>query len=291
VNVASATSYKIYRSLSSGTAGGVTSGSYTLYDTITESASSSAYTSYASSATTNSFPYSHQCNRLYNDTAATHCVGWPKGTPNATNVGEYFNGLGASGYSPIGYTYKVSAVVAGVESALSADSIIVYFAGGDRIGCSNVFNGAISFSDVTCPGGPSPLGFTTHALWNASSGNSFINPFSGMGMNDQNINLKGMTTMVLSFYTTHAGITATIGPELAGDEQLLTSDTSMSPYVPGGGALPINQWVTVSIPLSAFLIDQLDGTFPSARQWSFYKVTIDMHGTANPAWLEWSFKR
>jgi hypothetical protein len=299
-SVTGATSYNIYRSAHPGVS--TPPYTYSLYGSITAATATSTYNSYVTASKANGSvspyggtPYQTNVDSAYQDTAATNCVGAAKGSPNSSNLGEYFNTLGtAGGYDPIGYTYKVTAVVNGVESNQSDDSIMIYFAGGNRIMNTDIFNGPISYADTTAPIA-SPLGYTTNAVFSSS----YINPFSGNGSAVANLNLKGYNYLVISLYTNSSNIYPVIIPELSGDQPvfgstpynngiLLAPFTASGVSSPATWALPMGQWTTFKVPISSYYQDALDTTYPNAQQYSFYKITLSTStGPSNGVWVEW----
>jgi len=187
----------------------------------------------------------------------------------------------------------VSAVNGSGEGTLSSDSVVMYFANGIRIGEEDRFNGTISYADTTAPTA-SPLGFGTNAKWSVTPGNTIMNPYSGMGAVDQNLNIRGFNYLVLNIYSAQSGSSFHFSPEVSGDQPLLTGSLASATYTPGGGALPANQWTTLRVPLSQLMIDQLDSTYPNAPQYAFYKVTLGSdcagpNGCNETFWVEWYF--
>jgi hypothetical protein len=282
-SVAGATSYNIYRS--------VDQGAYTLYTTVTPAAAASAYSSYVTNSGT--YDYVDDVDCAFQDTAATNCVGSygaqiSNGQLRSPGVAGVYHAPDANGFyfmPNVGYTYKVTAVNAAGESALSADSFAAFIVGGKRImnHPNGYFNGTINYQDTGCPVA-SPLGHTTNAKWTTSSTNSYVNPYAGGGAVDGNFSTKGFNFLVLNIYPAQAGSAFTMAPEIAGDTVLRTA-TSMSatPY----GTLVANQWNTLKIPLADLMLDQIGGK--NAVQHAFYKVTYDTHVANEAYWIEWYF--
>ena len=272
-SVSGATSYNIYRS--------VDDGAYTRYASVSASAATSAYRRYVSS----SGGYDHQTDvdSAYQDTAATNNVG-SCGYYIGNGVAKAPNASGVYFMPNVGYTYKVSAVGANGEGALSTDSMAIFFANGLEImnHQNGWFNGNLSIKDTGATG-PSPLGYTTNAKWTTTSTSTYINPFTGGGAVDGNFSVKGFKYLVLNVQAAQAGSSFTIEPEIAGDQTLLKTNLSSSAY----GTLVANQWVQLKIPLSDLMVDQLGGT--NAQQYAFYKITMDSHRAGETYWLEWYF--
>jgi hypothetical protein len=281
-SVSGATSYNIYRS--------VDQGPYTFHASVSEAAAKSAYSSYV--ANSGQFEHRTDVNSAFQDTAATNAVGsygayisngqlWPPGVDGVYHApdakGTYF-------MPNVGYTYKVSAVGAGGEGAKSSDSMAIFFAGGGKVmnHPNGLFNGELVYQDTGAVG-PSPLGYTTHAKWTTSIG-SYINPYAGGGAVDGNLSVKGFNYLVLNVQAAQSGSSFTLSPEIAGDRPLLKwPGLQSSAY----GTLVKDQWVTLKIPLSDLMVDQVGGT--NAPQFAFYKVTLDSHRLHETYWLEWYF--
>jgi len=281
-SVSGATSYRIYRS--------VDQGSYTLYAQVSASSATSAYSSYVSNS--GGYDYQTDVDSAYQDTAATNCVGSygayiSNGQLRSPGVGGVYHAPDGNGtyFMPnVGYTYKVSAVGAGGESAQSSDSIAIFFANGAKVTNhpNGYFNGSIGYKDTGATGA-SPLGYTTNAKWTTSSTNSYINPYAGGGAVDGNLSVKGFNYLVLNVQAAQDGSSFTMMPEIAGDTPLLPSALSSTNY----GTLVKNQWVQLKIPLADLMIDRVGGL--NARQYAFYKVTMDSHKANETYWIEWYF--
>ena len=267
-SVAGASSYNIYRS--------VNQGDYSLYASVTAASATSAHGTYLSNSTKNT-PFAGtswtqtNIDSVWQDTAATNAVNNTKG-PNAAGV--Y--------YASTGYTYKVSAIVNGVESAESSDSILVYFAGGVNIGCYTVFQGPITWN-AALPSA-SPMGNTIGALWQPIQSNNDMNPFSGGSVNNQNIAVGGFNYIVWNIYPLQANSHFAFSGELTGDVPIFPPGTSLdtSSY----GTLIANQWNTLKIPLSAAMA-YTNGN--NVQQTSFYKQTLNADATPTKYYIEWYF--
>lgn len=260
-SVVGATSYNIYRN----TATSGTTPSYSFYASVSAAAGASAYSSYVTGQGTN--PIQTAVNCAYLDTAATNIVTFNFTTPGKTGTGPNPSGV----YFPNNaYTYKVSAVVSGVESALSADSIIVFFANGQEIMCDGFFNvnGTFNFGDTTCPA-VSPLGNTKNALWALNSSGTIVNPFTGNGCTSQQLGINGYNFLNVAFYPKQTGSTMNFGVEIAGDFNLTPSVLHLSSY--GPTPMPGNVWTIYKLPLSSVQFNT--ETSPNAQQTTFYKIT------------------
>lgn len=268
-SVAGASSYNIYRqeynsdySIAS---------AYSFLINVSASAAATAYSSYVSSNTGGGFGAVSAVDSAYQDQTASVVVNLTKGA-------------GPTYYNCNGYSYKVSAIVGGVESAQSTDSYIPFFADGVQVMCFGVFNGNItSWADTTAPFS-SPLGFTKNVLWTAVNPGDLINPFSGIGCYGQQLGIVGMNYMVVNALVDTAGTNFVLGPELRGDYSLLTSNPNSTAY----GTLTPSHWVSLKVPISSFYIDQAGGT--NAIQDAFYKVTL-VANQGSKIWLEWYFSR
>lgn len=260
-SVVGATSYNVYRNTVS--SGGAPS--YSLYTTVSATIAAAAYVSYVTAQGSNAVQSNVNC--AYLDTAATNIVTFNFTTPGKTGTGPNSSGV----YFPNNaYTYKVSAVVGGVESALSTDSIIIFYANGLEIMCDGFFNvnGTFNFADTTCPA-VSPLGNSKNALWALDSSGTIVNPFTGDGCTSQQLGINGYNYLNMAIYAGQTGSTMNFGVEIAGDFNLTASVLHLSSY--GASPIPGNVWTTYKMPLSSVQFNTQ--TSPNAQQPSFYKIT------------------
>lgn len=229
----------------------------------------------------------HQTNvdSAYQDTAATKCMSNPGGWDSSIKDLAALNLLNRESH---GYTYKVAAVDAqGAQSAQSTDSIAIFFAGGLKImnHPQGLFNGTLNYKDTGAVGA-SPLGYTTHALMTTDAGR-YINPYSGGGAIDMNLNVKGFNYLILNVQAAQNGSTFTMIPEVAGDTLLLPDRQSnlltSAPY----GTLVKDKWVTFKIPLTDLLTDGKWRT--GALYPEFYKITLQSDQWHHRFWMEWYF--
>jgi hypothetical protein len=267
-SVASATDYKIDRSVT--TVAG-TNGPYTPYATITAAAAASNYAAYVASCTNGNsgspFDPAPGIDCVYTDNAATACVE-ANDTPGPSS-GIY--------YGPVkGYTYKVTAVVGGVDSAQSDDSIAIFMGGGVWVMCGGIFDYPPEVTKNAAAPSPSPLGFTraTHmTLGHYPATQAYVNPFTGGGCPWGNLNVTGFNYYNFSVYPT-AWVDGAMqySTEIDGDLFLYGTITPVM-------HVTLNQWNTFKIPLSS-LMNSNNGSgstmAPAAngvRQSSLYKIT------------------
>jgi hypothetical protein len=151
-------------------------------------------------------------------------------------------------YGPTtGYTYGVTAVVNGVESAMSAPSIAIMFANGQRVFTQDTFNDAALTWSATAPS-TTPLGFANATLVNLTAGaNSYINPFAGYSSPTYNMGVAGFNYLVMSMYPT-------TGFAAGAFSWITEIDDDIHLYNVGGGSgmfltPPLNQWTTYKFPL------------------------------------------
>lgn len=268
-SVALATSYNIYRNTVA--SGGTPS--YSLYTNVTAASATSAYVTYVTGQGTN--PIQTAVDSAFVDTAATGIVTFNDTTPNKGGSGPDGSGV----YFPNNpYTYQVSAIVGGVESSLSTDSIIIFFANGLQIMCDGYFNvnGTFNFGDTTCPA-ISPLGYTKTALWALDSTGTIVNPFTGMSCTSQQLGVNGYNYLNAAFYPAQTGSTMQLAPEICGDFGLIAGTTNLSVY--GTSPMPANTWTNYKMPLATLQLNTQ--TTPHAQQPSFYKVTWQTRSTGS----------
>ncbi len=261
LSVAGATSYNIYRSVNQGGYGS------TPYATVSASTATAAYSSYVRNSTNgNSSPsypngvYNHQTNidSAYQDTAATNAT-------QSSNEGPV-NGIY---YPNTGYTYKVSAIVNGVESALSSDSIFIFFANGLRIGCEDVFGGSMNWTVANPAGSVSPLGFSNSTLWTSGGGSlQYANPYAGAGASFHLLSVAGFNYLHFNVYPMQSGSTIGYGTEINGDIQMYPGNLSLP------GPLIANQWNAIKLPLSTVMLFTATGSAATGyQQTAYYKDT------------------
>lgn len=268
LSVPGASQYNIYRSTT--TAAG-TNGLYTQIDSIFPAAAATNYSAYVTSCTNansgSPFDAAPGIDSVYTDTAATGCV-------SATDAKGPSSGIYYGAVT--GYTYKVTAVVGGVESMQSTDSIAIFMGGGKWVMCAGIFNLPPTVTKSTAAPAASPLGFlnaTFMKLGHFPATQAFVNPFSGSGCVWGNLNVTGFNFMVVNVYPTawHNGDMQQ-STEIDGDLFIYnTVIESMN--------VTLNQWNTFKFPLSSFLNSTKGSgsTMASAangvRQTSFYKTT------------------
>lgn len=248
---------------------------YSEYDSISGSAAAALYAGYVSG----SGSWDHQIstpgaanavNCAYADVNATNCVGVAVGsTPGDLYVG-------------IGYSYKVSAVISGAESALSAPHYAVYVGNGLRIACQDVFNNEPVWNSTT--GGTTPSGAT--ATLQMVPGNPYINPFCGAGVMDSNFNVRAFNYIEMDIKVDTAGAVIVEGAENRGDILIVPSAGNAPLNFSAYGTLVPGQYVHFKIPLSVVMTDYQRG-----RQNAWYKWTMSQqNGAAGNIWIDnWKF--
>ena len=273
-SVASATSYNVYRSVNQGSYGSA-------YASVSATAAASNYSSYVSTnSSEQNLPIQTGVNCAYQDTSATNAVA----TALAATNGVYWPNTG--------YTYKVSAIVGGVESALSADSIFILFANGLLLGCQNVFDTGTVTWGSTLPA-TSPLGFTTGMLWQPTSGQNYINPFTGNSATNQNLAVSGFNYLIVNIYTGSATQSIAYSGELTGDQPLIQPGSFY--YLPTSGNLPQSAWTTYKLSLQTIMPYSYTtagngyaaGT--GVVQTEFYKITWGAGVTPDNIYMEQYF--
>lgn len=260
IHSAGASSYNIYRSDNPGT----------VYAAVSDSTAAANYSAYASASITGGWPYQTGNDRAWTDSAATNCVGYPRGS-------------GPDFYAGNAYTYTVSAVSSGgAEGTRSAPNIAILFAGGINMHILNVFNGTLAFADGTS--GTSPLGFTTNALWTCASSSDLINPYTGNSCTEWAFNAKGYNYLYLSVYAHQAGSSFQIIPELQGDMQMGLGAGFLTVQSTTYATLVNGAWVTCKIPIADIYTAANSAAAPNGPctglQHSIYKNTIQVNSGA-----------
>lgn len=174
------------------------------------------------------------------------------------------------------YLYKVSAVTGGVESALSAYNIIIYFANGKQI------MNAGAFGSVPTWGATSPL---TTPLGYSVAANVVLNPtnttgtglFSGNSGVGWNIGINGMNYFNFAMLAPsgQTGSTFFFTTELAGDAVAQASVNGSSGF--SGTPLPPATWVNLKFTLPSIV----NFTTTQAQQDAWYKFILTTHQTSN----------
>ena len=253
LSVNGATSYNIYRAtIPVGSQN--TSPSYSAYASISASAAASAYSGYVSGS--GGAPYQNAVNCAYGDTVATNCVNGVQGGP------EY--------WAATGYSYKVTAVVGGTESAQSAPHVGVYVSNGVKVLYITSFN----YDPVanSTAGGTNPnTGNSQTVLWNSGS-SPYWNPYVGNGGTTWNLNVRAFNYFQfwIKADQNDSGSLATAS-EQEGDNLINTptngtNGTPFASYSTPSGNLQSGVWTLVKIPLSVLMTDVTRG-----RQNTHYK--------------------
>jgi hypothetical protein len=282
--VASATQYNIYRAtipVGSQATGTLNYGA-SPYATITASAAATAYSGYVSG----SGAYSHQTavNCAYGDVAATLCQNPTRGGGTGTTGPTVSPG---DLWAATGYSYKVSAIVGGVESPLSDPHFGVFISNGLRI-LNDSASGAFNNMPVTnaTDGGVTPTGNTLTTRWNGVT-SPYWNPYVNDGTTEWMLNLRQWN--YFQFY---------IKAGQAGDPGLSTAfeqegDLTLDVGIAGGqakgpvfskyGTLVSGQYVLIKMSLADLATDIVRG-----RQNTFYKFGSfgGTNGSTGTWWLD-----
>jgi hypothetical protein len=259
LGVSGALSYNIYRCtipLGQQATGTL---SYTLYATISASAAASAYSGYVSGS--NGAPYQTAVNCAYGDTNALNCVNGTQGpTP-----GDLWAG--------IGYSYKVSAVVGGNESALSDPHYAEYISNGLAIMYLTCFNNTPNIAATT--GGTTPTGNTKTIEWDSGL-SPYWNPYCGNGATEWNLNLRAFN--YVQFY---------IKANQAGNGQLRTAIEQENDTLINGGAYTYFPTTTGSYSLVKLSLASMMTDTARGRQNTFYKFgSFDVNGNSGTWWID-----
>lgn len=261
-------SYNVYRS--------VNQGAFTFYAGISSTASAAAYATYVTNS--GATPHSTLVNNAFVDSAATQCVGYPRGAgavsfPNAN-----------------GYSYKVSAVdTLGGEGALSDVMIAPLYIHGERVLLMDAFDNAPNYA--AADGGTTPSGssITMKITHNAQG---FSNPYCGNGAVEWNLCLKAFNYVNIVTKTSSAGLHYTLAPELVGDTTLQLLHVGGSGSIDSASYTTIltSAYVNVKIPVADLMTDYTSGS--AALQNAYYKVTLAFQGggTTDAFWIDsWYF--
>ena len=278
-SVAGASSYNIYRSVT--TVPGV-NGAYTLYDSVSAATAASNYSTYVSNTTYNSgtsgiipssggqgggavLAIAPGINCVYNDTAATGVTNNVVGPTG----GYYFGPM-------VGYNYVITAVVSSVESAQSAQAILPYLVNGLPIFCDGGFQSAGIFTFYSAnPGGVSPLGFANSVY--VALNNTYCLPTAGGSGPQWNINVTSFNYVNFNFWITSANWASnTLGwhSEIDSDVVMVNPSTITIPT-----AYTAGRWNSLKIPFGGstgfntpFVGSGADATTIGVQQMSFYKT-------------------
>jgi len=275
LGVSGASSYNIYRATIpiGQQATGLT---YSFYDSVTSAVAASTYAGYVSGS--GSAPYQTAVNSAYADTAATGCVNGTRGggsgsTPTAGDL-----------WAATGYSYKVSAVVSGVESALSAAHYAVYIENGLQIMQLNSFNNQPAILNSTAAG-TDPLGNTQSIVW-TSSASPYWNPYCGNGATEWNLNIRAFNNLVMYMKAAqNDSASLTNAFENEGDNLINSgAGVNMATYATPSGNLQAGVWTLIDYPLSVLYTDSVRG-----RQNAFYKQIPSVNGMSG-TWYVGGFR-
>jgi hypothetical protein len=200
-----------------------------------------------------------------------------------------------------GYTYKVTAVASGVESAQSAFAYIPFIVNGGFQTSSGAFDSCV-VADQTAPS-TTPLGWSLAAAWwpvepasgpvtnpaplpNCNGYPQFMNTYSGWAAPSYHLSITGYKYLNLSVWTAQSGAQLTGDPEICGDAGLspITS-AQMANY--GPATLNQNAWSTYKIPVSVAYSNK-----NGVAQTALYKITWGIGGTPSttkPVYIEYWF--
>ena len=274
LGVAGATAYNIYRAVIpvGSQATGTLNYGASPYASISAAAAASAYSAYVSGS--GSAPYQTAVNCAYGDTAAANCV---NGTQGAT-PGDL--------WAAVGYSYKVTAIVGGVESAQSAASYAVFIANGLAIMHLNSFNNEPVINSAA--GGTNPAtGNTLTTQW-TSGASPYFNPYCGNGATEWNLNIRAFN--YVQFYIKAAqNDGGSLATALENENDILINggaQTNFSGYSTPAGNLASGVWTLVKIPLSVLATDSTRG-----RQNAFYKFgSMTVNGLSGTWYIDdWKF--
>lgn len=279
-SIAGASLYTIYRSVT--TVFG-SNGLYLPYATITPGLAAANYASYLASCTNafsgSPFDPGPGIDCVYNDPAATTCVD-SNDTIGPTS-GKY--------YGPtIGYTYKVTATVNGVESVKSVDSIAIFMGGGAWVMCGGIFNPPPVVTKAAAAPAISPLGFSLATFFTLGNNiplipatQAYVNPFTGSGCPWGNLGVKGFNFYNVSIYPV-----SFINGDLQVSTEIANDLFIYGTVVPAMNTTP-GQWTTFKFALSSYLNSNfgsggsLDPSALGVTQESFYKSTWNNGASTN----------
>jgi hypothetical protein len=200
-----------------------------------------------------------------------------------------------------GYTYKVTAVVSGVESAQSAFAYIPFMVDGGFQASSGAFDSCV-VANQTAPA-TTPLGWSQAAAWwpvepasgpvtnppplpNCNGYPQFMNTYTGWAAPSYHLSITGYKYLNLSVWTSQSGAQLSGDPEICGDAGLsLISATQMASY--GPATLNPNAWSTYKIPVSVAYSNK-----NGVAQTALYKITWGISGTPStttPVYIEYWF--
>lgn len=281
LGVAGATQYNIYRATIpvGSQATGVLNYGASPYATISAAAAASAYTGYVNGSGT--YPYQTAVNCAYGDSAATLCQNPTRGGGTGTTGPTVSPG---DLWAATGYSYKVSAVVNGIEGPLSDPHYGVFISNGLRILNGGAFNNMPATNATD--GGVTPTGNTLTTKWMGGP-SPYWNPYVDAGATQWMLNLRQWN--YFQFY---------IKAGQAGDPGLSTAfeqegDLTLDVGISGGQAkgptfnryatLVNGQYVLVKMPLADLATDIVRG-----RQNTFYKFGSfgGTNGSTGTWWMD-----
>jgi len=288
----SATSYNIYRAtipVGSQATGTLNYGT-TPYASITAAAAATKYSGYVSSATGSNVVSGINC--AWDSTAETNCCNGTRGA-SITGTNGSNNGTLSPGdmWAATGYSYKVSAIVGGVETALSAAHYAIFIANGQKIMCLDSFNdGAVNYAATD--GGTTPSGNTKTLKFSSNGGSTFyFNPYAGNGSTEFNMNARAFNYVELNVKANQAG-DLQIVCENEGDNYIIikspyTPATVTEVYLSSYATFVVGEYVHFKIPLADIATDVYRG-----RQNAFYKFgsLTAPYGQTTVWWIDdWKF--
>ncbi len=220
----------------------------------------SSFNVYRTAANGSTFSlYDTSATNSYTDLAATLCV---SGTA----------GAGPEYYVANVYLYKVSAIVSGVESALSTTQSCIFYANGVQDHTGGDFNVSCTSDYANATG--SPPGGHSLCLKNTITG-AFGDwlPWSGNNTTQWNLPVGAYTKLRIDIKAMQSPAALTLRALRVGDVQINAQ---------GGGPLDVSlgnyatfvtgSWVTFIVPLADLLTDWTSGS--AVLQRAFYKTNV-----------------
>lgn len=194
--------------------------------------------------------------------------------------------IGEVAWGNVGYTYYVTAVTGGVESANSAFAYLPFITNGNLVHCNGAFDAYVG-TQQTAPV-PSPLGWTKAVSCDLSPGRfQSLNVFSGNSCVNYNLNTAGYNYLNISFCRTFSGTPGGGNAEICGDApECFPNGTAMQSY--GPSSWTANQWATYKMPINIFNTNYGTGV----PQTAMYKITWGTSGpynTGDVVYLEYWF--
>ena len=270
--VSGATQYNIYRSTTT-TPG--SNGAYSLLASVSASTAASNYSTYGSNSTYINGLGSH------NIAPGINCVWQDTTSGNAVVINGTLGPTSGHYYGPTtGYTYTVTAVVDGVESAQSAPSILPLFLDGTSVFIDGIFNNAsnVTLSAANPGGALSPFGFTNSVYVTLAADAppydaEYINPYVGSASPQYHVGITGFNYININVYPVQAWSSTDMvyNTEVGDDYNMYNPSAMILPATPAG------EWTNIKLPLSTFMKMQSGaggaGSTVGVQQVDYYKTT------------------